>query len=75
MKYIKVKWLDAADRNSVDITKVKTSREFMVLRESYGRLLISDKDGVVIATDVDEDNMAEITVIPTKMLLKIDTLK
>jgi hypothetical protein len=66
-----VKWRDACEQKGVQIETIKGVLPFLVVRETVGVLLHQDKDGVIIASDINEDNEAEIVAIPNKMLISI----
>jgi len=72
MKHVEITWLDAADRSDVkvDSLKQKGTKPFMVERTTYGILGHEDKDGIIIITDIDDDNCCELVVVPRSWVKK-----
>ena len=68
---VTVKWIDACEQKEVIIKDLKKVRDFLVERETVGFLLLKDKTGVLIATDINENGEAEVVAIPNKMLISI----
>ena len=71
MKKVEVVWLDACDHKVVFLEDITDSRKYLLKRKSTGWLAIKDTDGIVIITDIDEDNYCEVTAIPEQMIVSV----
>ena len=63
-KLIEVEWYDAATYTDIDRKTITCSKDFFVKRTSYGKLICKDKYGIILLTDMCENNECEITAIP-----------
>lgn len=71
-KLVRVRWRDAADNNEIAIkdVKKKSTRDYMIVRETFGIILKKDKHGLVMATDIDDQDLCEIVAIPKPWIIK-----
>lgn len=70
-KLSEITWLDAADDADVPLHKITHSKDHLVLRTTYGHILVNDDDGVVVLRDITKEDECEITAIPKQMLVSI----
>ena len=73
--FVKVVWLDAAD-DEVNKSELERSTDhFIVRRVSYGKLVKSDKFGVLLCRGEDVRGECEVTVIPKGCVVKVVIIK
>lgn len=72
MKLEAVTWVDAADNTDVSLRDCETkgTKNFLVKRTTYGKVVREDKDGIITVRDQDEDGNCEIVAIPKPWVVK-----
>ena len=67
---VKVRWVDATDDTSVDITNIKhpLSQTYGSSRTAIGWLISEDETGILLSHDMCDDKDADISFIPKSML-------
>lgn len=72
-RFAEVTWLDAARHVEESYYEMlgKPTKEYLVERTGYGKLLKDDKHGVILLTDRDEDDKCEFDVIPKGMIISM----
>lgn len=68
-----VEWNDAADHKEIELKDIidDMASKYFVNRKTVGYILRDDKTGVIIATDISEGDLCEITAIPRRMLVGV----
>ena len=67
-----ITWLDAMDSKLIDLEELRkyNTKKWLLKRTSYGKILKEDEYGIILATDIDEEGLCEITAIP-KLFYKV----